>query len=489
MRTPLLLEDKGRYALLRYREHRGWGSFVPALIALLLCWITRRPLEGLAAGVLSGLLLLGPKGFQDELLPSLLEMPQLGTLLLSLACLGGLLGLWTKTDSPGAWARWLGRWIRSRRGAKLSTWGLGILCFQGGSLSTILVGTAARPLADREGVSHEEIAYIVDSTASPVSALIALNAWPGYIQGFLLVAGVPFLAESSDRLRFFYQSIPFFFYAILAILGTFLLCLDKSPFLGKAMREAIRRSREDGLLDAKDAAPLGSNALFLVSLPPGYLPSAREFLLPLIALLAIAGGTALLSGLPQILPAFAGAFGLALGMAFSKGMSLADLWDGAKQGFRGIAFGLALLILAALLGLSLRSLGGGLALMDTLQTALPFWLLPLFLQAFAVLLSFATGTSWGTFAVVLPLAMPLAWGLAEIQALSSPFLFFILCFSAVVDGALYGDQCSPVSDTTILSSMCTGCDLLDHVRTQIPQATAAAALAAALRLAILPFAA
>ena len=454
------------------------------MIALLLCWITRRPLEGLAAGVLSGMLLLGGSGLREEMLPSLLSMPQLETLLLCLACLKGLLGLWTKTDAPGAWARWLGRWIRDRRGAKLSTWGLGVVCFQGGSLSTILVGTAARPLCDREGVSHEELSYLVDSTASPIAALVALNAWPGYIQGFLLVAGVGFFATDGDRLRFFYQSIPFFFYAILAILGTLLLCFDKAPFLGRRMQEAIRRSREEGLLDAKDAHPLGARSLFQTSVPPGYSPHPADFLLPLITLLLIAGLTALVSGLPQILAAFAGALGVALALAFLKGLSLLDLIDGARQGLKGIGFGLALLILAALLGLSLRSLGGGLYLMGQLQNALPFWLLPLFLQAFAILLSFATGTSWGTFAVLLPLAMPLAWGIAEAQALASSWLFLVLCFSAVVDGALYGDQCSPVSDTTILSSMCTGCDLMDHVRTQIPQATAAAVVAAALRLAI-----
>ncbi|MDE0239079.1 MAG: sodium:proton antiporter, partial [bacterium] len=108
----------------------------------------------------------------------------------------------------------------------------------------------------------------------------------------------------------------------------------------------------------------------------------------------------------------------------------------------------------------------------------PYFILPVLLQLLTIVIAFSTGTSWGTYAVAFPLAMPLAWAVATGQGLAHPELFMTLCFAAVMDGSVYGDQCSPISDTTVLSSVCTGCDLMDHVKTQIPQASIAAGLAA-----------
>ena len=108
---------------------------------------------------------------------------------------------------------------------------------------------------------------------------------------------------------------------------------------------------------------------------------------------------------------------------------------------------------------------------------IPFWILPVLFQIITVIISFSTGTSWGTYAVAFPLAMPLSWAVAQSQGLAHPEFFMTICFAAVMDGSVFGDQCSPISDTTVLSSICTGCDLMDHVKTQIPQASIAAVLA------------
>ena len=118
--------------------------------------------------------------------------------------------------------------------------------------------------------------------------------------------------------------------------------------------------------------------------------------------------------------------------------------------------------------------------MDLLGDALPYFLLPVILQIMTMTIAFSTGSSWGTYAVAFPLAMPLAWAIAQGAELSHPYLYMTLCFAAVMDGSVYGDQCSPISDTTVLSSVCTGCDLMDHVKTQIPQASMAAILAGVL---------
>ena len=111
---------------------------------------------------------------------------------------------------------------------------LGVLFFQGGTISVVLVGSTVKPIADKEGVSHEELAYVVDSTASPIASQLAFNAWPAYVQAFIYVAGVSFLTTEADRIAFFFKSVPFCFYAIFAVLGTFLVAIEKPLFFGKS---------------------------------------------------------------------------------------------------------------------------------------------------------------------------------------------------------------------------------------------------------------
>ena len=165
-------------------------------------------------------------------------------------------------------------------------------------------------------------------------------------------------------------------------------------------------------------------------------------------------------------------------MALAKGMALKDLLSGFHDGIKGVVLGSVILLLAITIGGIAEETGGGVFLVEQLGDSVPYFLLPVLLQVMTMVIAFSTGTSWGTYAVAFPLAMPLAWAVAGTQGLSHPELFMTLCFAAVMDGSVYGDQCSPISDTTVLSSVCTGCDLMDHVKTQIPQASVAAALAA-----------
>jgi len=136
--------------------------------------------------------------------------------------------------------------------------------------------------------------------------------------------------------------------------------------------------------------------------------------------------------------------------------------------------------LAITLGSISKQTGGGDYLVEMLGPTLPYWSLPVILQILTIIIAFSTGTSWGTYAMAFPLAMPLSWAIANSQGLAHPEFYMTICFAAVMDGSVFGDQCSPISDTTVLSSMCCGCDLMDHVKTQIPQATVAAVLAAVL---------
>jgi len=158
-------------------------------------------------------------------------------------------------------------------------------------------------------------------------------------------------------------------------------------------------------------------------------------------------------------------------------MKLKDMMEGVSDGLKGVVMGSAILMLAISIGNLSKEAGGGLYLVELLGQSIPFWSLPVILQILTVLIAFSTGTSWGTYAVAFPLAMPLSLAIAQSVGMANPEFYMMICFAAVMNGSVYGDQCSPISDTTVLSSMCTGCDLMDHVKTQLPPATLAAVIA------------
>ncbi|MEM7576729.1 MAG: Na+/H+ antiporter NhaC family protein [Planctomycetota bacterium] len=469
-----------QFAELRATRHWGLWSLLPAGAAIGLCLLTREPIASLFGGVVAGALLLRLYDLPgDVFMPTLATESVAEVVLLYGGLLGGLLGIWSRTGSARAFAEWAARtFVRGPRSAKLVGWALGVTFFQGGTISTVMVGTTVRPLADRENVSHEELSYIVDSTASPIAAVIALNAWPAYVQALIFVPGVAFLATEQDRLAFFFSSIPLSFYGIFAVLGTFLLCVDKAPILGSRFRRAIRRARETGELNAPGSAPLSARELDEDQPPDGFVPTMWGFLLPLFLIIGIALSTFFLNGSPDVVTAFAVAFLVASVIALARGMTLVQLVDGMTQGIKGVLVATIILVFAITLGNVSKDAGGGAYLVSLLGDALPYWLLPICLLLLTMLISFSTGTSWGTYAVAFPLGLPLAWAIAQGQDLEHARLYMMVCFATILNGSLYGDQCSPISDTTVLSSMVSGADLMDHVRTQIVPATAAMTLAA-----------
>lgn len=474
------------YFQLIAQKHWGFWSLLPALVAILLCWQTREPITSLAAGIICGALLLNKLDIIDEvLLPTLGTTSSAGILILYLWLLGGLLGIWSKTGAAQAFADLVTRkFVKGPRSAKLVAWSLGVLFFQGGTMSTVLVGTTVRPIADKQRVSHEELSYVVDSTASPVASQLAFNAWPGYVQAFIFVAGVSWLATEADRIAFFFKSVPFCFYAIFAVLGTFLLSIEKPFFLGKRMKAAMIRARTTGELDAPGAQPLASKEFQSNKVPKNYKPNVLEFFIPLGLIIVISIGTFIVNGSPQIRWAFGTALLSAMFMALFRGMKITDLMTGFLEGLKGIVGGSVILLLAIVIGAVSKEAGGGVYLVDLLGQSIPYWSLPVLLQLMTIVIAFSTGTSWGTYAVAFPLAMPLSWAIANVQGLAHPELYMTICFAAVMDGSVYGDQCSPISDTTVLSAMTTGSDLMDHVKSQIPQASVAALIAAFLWTAV-----
>jgi Na+/H+ antiporter NhaC len=462
--------------------HFGLWSLLPAFVAVMLCLLTREPLVALLGGIVVGAVMLGRFDItHDVFIPNIGTSSAASILILYLWLLGGLMGVWSKTGAAQAFADHMSQhYVKGPRSAKLITWFLGVIFFQGGTMSTVLVGTTVKPIADKAGVSHEELSYVVDSTASPIAAIIAFNAWPAYIQAFLFIPGVAFLATESDRIAFFFASIPFSFYAIFAVIGTLLLSLNFTKFSGAPLKKAIKRVAQSGELDAPNASPVSAKELHQTSVPEGYQAHVLEFILPLVSLILIAIGSYVVTGSPQIHWAFSGALLLSIFIALAKGMQLTQVLEGFGNGLKGVVVASVILMFALVIGILSKQLGGGIYLVESLGEHIPFWCLPVILQLMTMLIAFSTGTSWGTYAIAFPLGLPLAWTIAQTQGVADPELFMMICFATILNGSVYGDQCSPISDTTILSSMTTGCDLMDHVKSQIVPATYAAILAALL---------
>ena len=474
--------EQSRYALLQAKFHFGFWSLLPALVAVALCLLTKEPMTALFSGIVVGAFMLGRYDITDDvIIPSLATQSAASILLLYLWLLGGLLGIWSKTGAAQAFANYMTeRFVRGPRSAKLVAWLLGVVFFQGGSISTVLVGTTVRPLADKENISHEEMSYIVDSTASPIASLLAFNAWPAYVQALIFVPGIAFLATEADRVNFFFSSIPFSFYSMFAVLGTFLVSMEFTRFSGKGIRKAMHRARTTGKLDAIGARPLSSKELEINRVPSSYSPHVIEFFTPITLILGIAIGTFVFTGVPKVNWAFGTALLTSATIALFKGMSLGDVIEGFGDGLKGVVVASVILMLAITVGSISKEAGGGFYLVELLGQSIPFWILPVCLQLITMVTAFSTGTSWGTYAIAFPLAMPLAWAVAQSQGVANPELYMAVCFATVLNGSVYGDQCSPISDTTILSAMTTGCDLMDHVKTQIVPASYAAGAAAIL---------
>lgn len=471
-------QEKRYFQQFAYR-HWGFWSFLPALTAIILCWMTKEPISSLLAGIVVGAMLISEFNVLDSVLIPSIGTPTAATILvLYLWLLGGLMGVWAKTGASEAFADYMAaNFVRGPRSAKFVAWMLGVIFFQGGTISAVLVGTTVRPLADEEKVSHEELSLIVDATSSPIAILLAFNAWPIYVQAFMGVVGVSYLATETDRVAFFFRAIPLSFYAIFSVLFTLLIALDKHPFLPKKLKAARQRARETGELNAPTAEPLAGDDPGYQFVPPGYSPNILDFVLPLVTLLVVAVGTYYLYGSPKVLWAFGVALLLAAGMAWLKGMNLRQIITAILDGQKGVILGSVILLLAITIGQLSQDVGGGRYLVSLLGALQWHWLLPGTAFAIAVVIAFSTGTSWATFAVTLPLVLPLAHAVGVNQNLVHPELFMAICFAACLNGGVFGDQCSPISDTTILSSMCTGADLMDHVTTQIPVALQAAFLA------------
>ena len=468
------------------QSHYGFYSLFPAIVTLFLCFYTKNVILALFTGIVVGGLISSQYNILNAFLfPSLGSEKYAKILLVYLWALGGLIGIWNKNGGALYFANWVGeKFVHNRTTAKLFAWFMGVVFHQGGTISTVLTGTTVKPVTDRENVSHEELSYIVDSTASPIATLIPLNAWPAYIGGLVVIDKISqYIPNEEKGISYFLNAIPFNFYAIFAVLFTLLLAFDKLPFINRKMKEAIKRVIESGKLDHPQAKPMISKEIETANVPDYYVPANIDFIVPLGTLIGFAI-------IPWLLPLLligqlgdlmiSEAFGLSVVASIlitkARGMKLDDIFEGLVDGIKGVTVGAIILGLAVTLGNVSGQLGTSDYIIDLTKDfiSLTPYILPPILLFICMFISFSIGSSWGTYAVVFPIAIPLAF------AISTDPLFITLNFASIMGGAVFGDQCSPISDTTILSAMVSGSDLMDHVMTQLPPALTAAGFAAIL---------
>ena len=460
--------------------HVGVWSLVPALLAVALAFLTREAMFSLLIACLVGLLIAG-EGFWG--LPGLFQRalgnPSFVWVLLVELCIGILVAFFLRSASTDQFARLMGQRLRSRNQVQLFGWFLGILIFFSDYFSPLLTGPVLRGLTDRARISREKLAYICDSTSAPMCVLVPFSAWAVFLSGLLV--GIGPIVDSQAALEFFIRSVVLDFYALIAVAMVGLIAVGLLPDFGP-----MRRAEERAFLEGK---PLADGAVPMMSVELSEMKPAPQitrprlavnFFVPLAIVVSIAVGSYAATGSAKILEAFMSAVAYLSVALWLQGVPMKDLVATSVQGIKGIVPAMLLLALAYSINAISQELGSAAYVVGaTREWLTPAWL-PLLTFLLCGLISFSTGTSWGTYAIVLPIAMPVAFELSG-GAIDSLTLGTL---AAIAGGGVFGDHCSPLSDTTILSSFGAASDHLDHVKTQLPYALVAAVLTLALYAAL-----
>ncbi len=469
-------------------------SLLAPIVAIGLAVITRKVVISLGAGILTGAMLLnefsvaGTLQYIADSFISIFWSDGLDTgsifLLSFLLLLGGMTSLITLAGGTAAFAEWARSRIKTRQGSQVLTVALGLIIFIDDYFNSLAVGQISRPITDSQKISRSKLAYLIDSTAAPVCVLTPISSWGAYIIALIGSILIAHDVPGYSALSAFVTMIPLNLYACLALaLVIFSATMDINV---GAMKAHDLRAREGELFDANKGRPMGSTEL--EALPGGHV---SDLIVPVVVLVAATVGSMLWTG-GQVLLAnelevtLLGAFentdvntslvtggliGLVVGvlMLMRQRPGIDRAAGALMSGFRSMMPAIYILILAWILVDVISGLETGKYLASLVSDSIePRWL-PAILFLVAGIMAFATGTSWGTFGIMLPIAGDMAAG-TEI-ALMLPML------AAVLAGAVFGDHCSPISDTTILSSTGAACHHIDHVVTQLPYCLSAAGVA------------
>ena len=453
-------------------------SLLPPVIAIALALITKEVYSSLFIGILVGGLLYSNFAFEgtlvhvfsDGIVSVLSDSYNVG-ILIFLVILGTMVCLMNKAGGSAAFGRWAKKNIKSRVGAQLASIVLGCLIFIDDYFNCLTVGSVMRPITDRHHVSRAKLAYIIDATAAPVCIIAPISSWAAAVSGF---------AEDGQGLTLFIRAIPYNFYALLTIvmmLGLVLMKVDFGP-MAKFERNAIENndlfsgSNPYAMLDEEIDDTKGT-VMDLV------LPIAVLVVCCVIGMIYSGGffsGTDFVSAFSNSDASVGLMFGSAFGLLFAliyytvrRSMSFKEMMSCVPEGFKAMVPAILILTFAWSLKSMTDSLGAKYFVRDFVYNNAES--LQNFLPAIVFLigcgLAFATGTSWGTFGILIPIVQ-------NVFPLDNPL--GIICISACMAGAVCGDHCSPISDTTIMASAGAQCDHVNHVSTQLPYAISCAVI-------------
>ena len=488
----------------------GIWTLIPPLVAISLAFITKNVIVSLVIGIMSGGFILNISGNNPfmALFYSFLDLIQRAVnsladpwnagIILQVLAIGGVINLVGKMGGAKAIAEALSKRAKSAKSAQIITWVAGLLVFFDDYANSLIIGPMMRPVTDKMKISRERLAFIIDATAAPVAGIAIISTWIGLEVG-LIGSAFDSIGVETNAFGVFLNTIPFRFYNIL-ILGfiviTALLLKDFGP-----MRKAEIECRRGGLnLSSNEDVNKELSKHDELEPLPGVKLSVWNAIIPIGALILGAlfafyysGYTAIMGGedsaviqLMQNSPAsfdaikeafsnadasvalfqsafFAGLVAIIMGVA-KKIFTLSEALDIWVDGMKTLIITGVILICAWSLSSVIKELGTAKYLIQLLSGSLPPFILPSLIFVLGAIISFATGTSYGTMGILMPLAIPLA------HSINPEMSYIIVATSAVLTGAIFGDHCSPISDTTILSSMGAGCNHIDHVRTQMPYA-------------------
>ncbi|MGN0361284.1 MAG: Na+/H+ antiporter NhaC family protein [Bilifractor sp.] len=460
-------------------QKTAW-ALLPPLIAIVLALITKEVYSSLFFGVLAGGLLFSGFTFQgtlnhvfsDGIISVLSDSYNVG-ILVFLVILGMLVALMNRAGGSAAFGEWAGRHIKTRVGAQLATILLGCLIFIDDYFNCLTVGSVMRPVTDKHHVSRAKLAYLIDATAAPVCIIAPISSWAAAVSGFV---------KGENGISLFVQTIPYNYYALLTIAMMITLTVTKTDYGPMAIHE--KNAIENNDLFTTPDRPYADAESQKVS-PKG---TVFDLIIPVVALviccvigMIYTGG--FFSG-KNFVDAFAGSdasVGLVLGSFVGlvitlilylvrRVLSFKECMECIPEGFKAMISPILILTFAWSLKAMTDSLGAKefvAAIVQHSAAGFMNWL-PCIIFVIAVFLSFATGTSWGTFGILIPIVVSVFQ--------NSDYRMMIIAMSACMAGAVCGDHCSPISDTTIMSSAGAQSNHLNHVMTQLPYAMTCAAI-------------
>lgn len=509
--TVFAVEDVSVYNADKF----GILTILPPLVAILLAFITKNVVISLFLGTISGCFLLEISGnnivyaiihsfldFVQRALNSLADTWNAG-IVLQVMVIGGVISLVGKMGGAKAIAEALAKRAKTPRSAQLITWILGVLVFFDDYANSLIVGPIMKPVADKMKISRERLSFIIDATAAPIAGIMIVSTWIGLEVG-LIKDGFESIGLNTDAFGVFLNTIPYRFYNILILIfvvSTSYFLRDFGP-----MRKAEIKARRGDISARNKEIALDKATEDEMAPKEGVKLSVWNAIIPIGALMISAlicfyysGYTAIMAGedltlkaiminSPMSFTAIREAFSasdasvalfqsalfasiVAIGMGVCKKIftfsEAVEVW---VDGMKGLIITGVILILAWSLSSVIKELGTAAFLVQILSNSVPKFLLPSIIFILGAIISFATGTAYGTMGILMPLAIPLSY------SISPEFGYVVISTSAVLTGAIFGDHCSPISDTTIMSSMGAGCNHIDHVKTQMPYALTVAAI-------------